>query len=77
MTTSLIIYRRVTNLNQLFAHCTDGDTVKTNGVAGEYNVIFIACMPKTDRTAIQQFTLSECRWPFTLPIVWDDTNEAW
>lgn len=79
MTTTIItIYSLSSQSEKLFAHCVQTKTpFQRNGVPENAKIVFIAVMFKASRQSIKTFVLSERRWPFPLPIVWDDTNEAW
>lgn len=77
MTTSIVIYWLDSDPSKLFAHFSRTRTFSTNGVPTNARSLFFGAMGDVDRATIQRFALSERRWPFPLPIVWDDTAEAW
>ncbi len=77
MTTTITIYWLDSHPNKLLAHFARARTFDTNGVPADAHSIFLGAMVDVDRDTIKGFALSERRWPFPLPIVWDDTAEAW
>jgi len=83
MATTITIYRLKNRPDRLFAHCVRTDRFEMNGVAVlDAEIMFTGAIEsdkdtRQDRENAKRFALSEHRWPFTLPIVWDDTNEAW
>lgn len=83
MTTTIIIYRLRREQNKLFAHCVRSEKFEANGVSVlDTETTFYASIPSSesweaDRTAVKRLALSEHRWPFKLPVIWDDTGEVW
>jgi hypothetical protein len=75
MTTTLIIYQQPSQPTQLFARYVESEEAVLLSQNGES--VIIAIMLDADRPTIKQFVLSERRWPFSLPIKWDDIDEVW
>ena len=77
MTTTITIYWLDSSPDKLFAHLARAGAFDANGIPVNAHSIFLGAMGDVDRATIKRFALSERRWPFPLPIVWDDTNEGW